>query len=183
MGAVLVEASGRAISSNNMLHNSGHTEHAERRLLTLPGNNTEGSTLYVTLIPCAPLRRKSMVKSCSELIVERGVARVVFGYLPVLEGDHGDGMNYLRRAGVEVTYFRQLRDRISQLMNAAERRKFYGLQGKEEGSILTCDCIRANGIITVAHTYTISHEELRRRIPFHATKESDIEALLRRHGY
>ena len=54
-------------------------------------NSSDGATLYVTASPCL---------ECSKLIIQAGVRRVVYGELYRLT----DGIDLLRRAGIEVIY-------------------------------------------------------------------------------
>jgi diaminohydroxyphosphoribosylaminopyrimidine deaminase/5-amino-6-(5-phosphoribosylamino)uracil reductase len=53
----------------------GGREHAEQAALVAAGSAARGATAYVTLEPCA--QRSAGGRSCSELLVEAGVARVV----------------------------------------------------------------------------------------------------------
>ena len=54
------------------------------------GNDSSGATLYVTDAPCM---------ECSKLIIQAGIKRVVY----MIEYRVRDGIDLLRRAGVEVT--------------------------------------------------------------------------------
>lgn len=66
--------------------------HAEANAITKiarSGNNSEGATLYVTDSPCI---------ECSKLIIQAGIKRVVYAQHYRLE----DGVNLLKRAGIEV---------------------------------------------------------------------------------
>ena len=54
-------------------------------------NSSEGATLYVTASPCI---------ECSKLIIQAGIRRVVYAKDYRLT----DGLNLLRRAGVETVY-------------------------------------------------------------------------------
>ena len=68
--------------------------HAEANAITKLArslNNSDGATLYVTSSPCI---------ECAKLIIQSGISRVVYGELYRLE----DGINLLKRAGVEVDY-------------------------------------------------------------------------------
>lgn len=68
--------------------------HAEANAITKlarSSNNSDGSTLYVTASPCI---------ECAKLIIQSGIKRVVYGEKYRLE----DGINLLKRAGVEVLY-------------------------------------------------------------------------------
>lgn len=66
--------------------------HAEANAITKvakSGNSSEGATLYVTAAPCI---------ECAKLIIQSGIKRVVYTDEYRLE----DGINLLRRAGIEV---------------------------------------------------------------------------------
>ena len=66
--------------------------HAEANAITKvakSGNNSDGSTLYVTSSPCL---------ECSKLIIQSGIKRVVYQE----EYRLTDGIDLLRRAGIEV---------------------------------------------------------------------------------
>ena len=68
--------------------------HAEANAITKlarSGNNSDGSTLYVTASPCI---------ECAKLIIQAGIKRVVYGEKYRLE----DGINLLKRANIEVVY-------------------------------------------------------------------------------
>ena len=66
--------------------------HAEANAITKvakSGNNSDGSTLYVTSSPCL---------ECSKLIIQSGIKRVVYQE----EYRLTDGIDLLRKAGIEV---------------------------------------------------------------------------------
>lgn len=66
--------------------------HAEANAITKvakSGNSSEGATLYVTAAPCI---------ECAKLIIQSGIKRVVYTDEYRLD----DGINLLRRAGIEV---------------------------------------------------------------------------------
>ena len=68
--------------------------HAEANAITKlarSGNNSDGSTLYVTASPCI---------ECAKLIIQAGIKRVVYAEKYRLE----DGVDLLRKAKVEVEY-------------------------------------------------------------------------------
>lgn len=68
--------------------------HAEANAITKvarSNNSSEGATLYVSTSPCM---------ECSKLIIQAGIKRVVFSELYRIS----DGLELLRRAGVEVVY-------------------------------------------------------------------------------
>ena len=59
--------------------------------LARSGNNSDGSTLYVTASPCI---------ECAKLIIQAGIKRVVYGEKYRLT----EGIDLLRRANIEVEY-------------------------------------------------------------------------------
>lgn len=69
--------------------------HAEANAITKvakSGNSSLGATLYVTASPCM---------ECAKLIIQAGIKRVVYSE----EYRIADGLDLLRRAGVEVVKF------------------------------------------------------------------------------
>ncbi len=76
--------------------NSGHTHwyvlHAEANAILKLASSTqsaEGATLYITLSPC---------KECSKLILQAGIARVVY----IDEYSDDDGIAFLRNKNIEI---------------------------------------------------------------------------------
>ena len=68
--------------------------HAEANAITKiarSGNNSDGSTLYVTDSPCI---------ECAKLIIQAGIKRVIYSR----EYRLTDGIDLLRRAGIEVKF-------------------------------------------------------------------------------
>lgn len=68
--------------------------HAEANAITklaCSHNSSEGATMYITASPCI---------ECAKLIIQSGIRRVVYSEKYRLE----DGLNLLKRAGVEIEY-------------------------------------------------------------------------------
>ena len=68
--------------------------HAEANAITKlarSSNNSDGATIYITASPCI---------ECAKLIIQAGIKRVVYGENYRL----CDGIDLLRRAGIEVIY-------------------------------------------------------------------------------
>jgi len=68
--------------------------HAEANAITKVArshNSSDGATLYVTASPCI---------ECSKLIIQSGIKRVIYGE----EYRIMDGVELLKRAGIEVIY-------------------------------------------------------------------------------
>ena len=74
---------------------SPYVIHAEQNALMFCAKNgipTDGTTMYITLSPCA---------TCAKLLVQAGIKRVVFlEYWKDL-----DGLDFLRLAGVDLVYW------------------------------------------------------------------------------
>jgi pyrimidine deaminase RibD-like protein len=78
----------------------GGRPHAEEQALIQAGEDARGATAYVTLEPCG--RRSSGAASCSELLTQAGVARVVVACDDASTFAGGRGMARLRAAGVAL---------------------------------------------------------------------------------
>jgi diaminohydroxyphosphoribosylaminopyrimidine deaminase/5-amino-6-(5-phosphoribosylamino)uracil reductase len=95
VGAVVVNA-GEVVGEG--WHERAGGPHAEVVALDAASERARGSTLYVTMEPCAHHGR---TPPCVDAIVEAGVTRVVAGCLDP-GSDSGGGLERLRAAGVEV---------------------------------------------------------------------------------
>ena len=76
--------------------------HAEANAITKvarSNNSSQGATLYVTASPCL---------ECSKLIIQSGIKRVVYNE----EYRLTDGLDLLRRAGVEITHIKELEPKL-----------------------------------------------------------------------
>jgi diaminohydroxyphosphoribosylaminopyrimidine deaminase/5-amino-6-(5-phosphoribosylamino)uracil reductase len=78
----------------------GGRPHAEETALARAGAEARGATVYVTLEPCA--RRTSGGASCSDLLIQAGVSRVVVAARDPHPYAAGVGVERLRAAGVQV---------------------------------------------------------------------------------
>ncbi|KAA6350573.1 dCMP deaminase [termite gut metagenome] len=70
--------------------------HAEANAITKiarSNNSSDGATLYVTASPCI---------ECAKLIIQAGIIRVVYSEQYRL----GDGIDLLKRAGIDVVYLK-----------------------------------------------------------------------------
>ena len=82
-------------------------EHAEESALAeLGGRVPPGSTVYSSLEPCG--RRRSRPRTCAQLILDAGVARVVFAWREPPVFVEVDGAARLRAGGVEVVEIPEL---------------------------------------------------------------------------
>ena len=99
VGAVLV-LDGEIISEG--WHQQAGCDHAERACLNnlKPGApNLATAALYVTLEPCST---QGKTPPCTELILEKGIGRVVVSVADLNPKHAGRGLDVLRAAGVEV---------------------------------------------------------------------------------
>ncbi len=97
VGAVLVQ-DGKIISEG--FHKRAGSAHAEVNCLKSVVGTLQSATLYVTLEPCSTTGR---TPPCIDLILERGIRRVVIGCKDLNPAHAGRGLRKLRRAGVDVT--------------------------------------------------------------------------------
>lgn len=79
---------------------AGGRPHAEAGALAMAGDAAKGATLYVTLEPCAHASVRG--PSCTSLVLESGLARVVIGVEDPDPRTSGSGIAALREAGIAV---------------------------------------------------------------------------------
>lgn len=80
----------------------GGRPHAEANALIQAGAAARGATMYVTLEPCARRSERVYGPSCTERILEAGIARVVIGAADPSPFAAGEGSARLRAAGIPV---------------------------------------------------------------------------------
>jgi len=98
VGAVVVDGDCLAYG---FARESDRTVHAEESALAkVSGVDLRAATLYSTLEPCS--RRASRPRTCTQLIVDAGIRRVVFALREPPIFVDGEGVERLRAAGVEV---------------------------------------------------------------------------------
>lgn len=97
VGAIVVNPAGEVVAER--AHIRAGTAHAEAAALAEAGPEGRGSTLIVTLEPCAHHGR---TPPCAEAIIETGVDRVFVGTLDPDPRVSGRGIAMLRDAGIEV---------------------------------------------------------------------------------
>jgi diaminohydroxyphosphoribosylaminopyrimidine deaminase/5-amino-6-(5-phosphoribosylamino)uracil reductase len=99
VGAVIV-VDGVRLADGWSRRDDPHDHAEEVALRTLPGLPPAGTTLYSSLEPCSV--RSSRPRTCTELVIDAGIRRVVFAWRePDLFVDC-DGAERLRAAGVDV---------------------------------------------------------------------------------
>jgi diaminohydroxyphosphoribosylaminopyrimidine deaminase/5-amino-6-(5-phosphoribosylamino)uracil reductase len=98
VGCVIVSAEGEIVGKGATA--SGGRPHAEAVALGKAGKRARGSTIYVTLEPCAHESERG--PACSDLLVEARPARAVVALKDPDPRTSGKGIARLRKAGIEV---------------------------------------------------------------------------------
>ena len=98
VGCVIIDKDGNQISTG--FHKKYGENHAERdALLKLNNGEERGGTLIVNLEPCSHYGK---TPPCADLIIERGIKKVVIGMRDVNPLVAGNGIKKLKNAGIEV---------------------------------------------------------------------------------
>lgn len=97
VGAIVVSPAGDVLAER--AHLAAGTPHAEAAALAEAGAAARGSTLVVTLEPCAHHGR---TPPCADAVIDAGVARVVVGVVDPDPRVAGMGIERMRDAGIEV---------------------------------------------------------------------------------
>lgn len=109
VGAVVVK-NGRVIGEG--YHRKYGELHAERNALAACTEDPAGTTLYVTLEPCCHYGK---TPPCTEIIIEKKIAKVVIGSRDPNPKVAGKGARILREHGIEVVedYMREACDALN----------------------------------------------------------------------
>jgi diaminohydroxyphosphoribosylaminopyrimidine deaminase/5-amino-6-(5-phosphoribosylamino)uracil reductase len=106
VGALIIDADDRELARGWSRDTDEHV-HAEESALARLGPNhprLSGATIYSSLEPCSI--RRSRPASCTRLIIDAGIRRVVFAWRePALLVEDCQGAELLREAGIEVVEF------------------------------------------------------------------------------
>jgi diaminohydroxyphosphoribosylaminopyrimidine deaminase / 5-amino-6-(5-phosphoribosylamino)uracil reductase len=111
VGAVVVDGNGREMASGFSRETDSviHAEESALAKLSFDCGDLANATLYSTLEPCS--RRASRLRSCTRLIVESGIPRVVFACRePANFVADAAGYEMLIEAGVTVVELSDLAD-------------------------------------------------------------------------
>jgi diaminohydroxyphosphoribosylaminopyrimidine deaminase/5-amino-6-(5-phosphoribosylamino)uracil reductase len=111
VGAVIVDQNGNEISRGYSRETDSHVHAEESALAKLSSDDPrlKASTIYSTLEPCS--QRKSRPRSCTQLILEAKIPRVVIAWRePSLFVADCQGYELLADAGVEVVEIPDLAD-------------------------------------------------------------------------
>jgi diaminohydroxyphosphoribosylaminopyrimidine deaminase/5-amino-6-(5-phosphoribosylamino)uracil reductase len=99
VGAIIVAGDGTRLADGYSRESDPHV-HAEEAALARLAVPPVGATIYSSMEPCST--RRSRPRTCTQLILDAGITRVVFALRePPLFAD-GHGAELLREAGVEV---------------------------------------------------------------------------------
>lgn len=99
VGCIIVSPSGRIIGRGSTA--AGGRPHAEAIALEQAGQRSAGSTVYVTLEPCAHASERG--PACTDLLLAAAPLRTVIALRDPDPRTSGKGIRRLRRAGIEVT--------------------------------------------------------------------------------
>lgn len=98
VGCIILDKNNNIISEG--YHKKCGQNHAEREaLLKLQNDEARGGTLIVNLEPCSHFGK---TPPCADLIIEKGLAKVVTGMRDVNPIVAGNGIRKLKDAGIEV---------------------------------------------------------------------------------
>lgn len=97
---------GCVIVKDNHIIGEGYHEyygglHAERNAIKNCVSDVKDATLYVTLEPCC---HHGKTPPCTDIIIEKGIKKVVIGLLDPNPLVSGKGISILQKAGIEVVY-------------------------------------------------------------------------------
>jgi diaminohydroxyphosphoribosylaminopyrimidine deaminase / 5-amino-6-(5-phosphoribosylamino)uracil reductase len=108
VGAVIVDENDMVLATGYTAEGDPHNHAEEAALAKLAGRDLSrsGATLYSSLEPCTT--RKSRPQSCTELIIEAGIRRVVLALREPSVFADCHGVEDLRDAGVEVVEMPEL---------------------------------------------------------------------------
>lgn len=99
VGAVIVK--NNQVIATGYHWGSGHP-HAEVEALNKIGDAAQDATLYVTLEPCCHTNKKT--QPCTEVIIQRGIKQVVYGFRDPNPEVAGQGAQALQQAGITCTH-------------------------------------------------------------------------------
>lgn len=141
VGCVVLDKNGNIISTG--YHHKYGENHAERdALLKLKNGEERGGVLVVNLEPCS---HHGKTPPCADLIIERGLKKVVVGCVDNNPKVGGKGIKKLEDAGIEVI-LNVLEDECRQLneiffTNVEQNRTFVAVKTATtiDGKIATCE--------------------------------------------
>ena len=102
VGAVIVSSDGNIIGEGyHVRYGEGHAEvNAFRSVRPKDENQLCEATIYVSLEPCSHYGK---TPPCADLIVRKGIRRMVCGCVDPFSAVQGRGIEHIRKAGIDVT--------------------------------------------------------------------------------
>lgn len=94
VGAVIVK-NNRVLSTG--IHYEYGSPHAEVDALKQLGNEAQGATIYITLEPCCHWGK---TPPCTQLLIDRSIKEVIYGFVDPNPLVAGKGQNILKAAGI-----------------------------------------------------------------------------------
>ena len=103
IGSILVDKSGNVLGKAHKVEKNGMRLHGEYQLIKDLDNGSKKLTLVTTLEPCN-FRHKNnnTMPSCQELIIKKGIGRVVVGTLDPHPKISGKSLEVMRKSGIKV---------------------------------------------------------------------------------
>ncbi len=96
VGAVIVDNRGLV---GRGYHRRAGEPHAEIEALSAATRSVRGTTMFVTLEPCAT---RGKTGACAAALIQAGISRVVIGVRDPNPVNGGKGINMLRRKGIQI---------------------------------------------------------------------------------
>jgi pyrimidine deaminase RibD-like protein len=127
VGSIVFDNNGKIVGSGNRSFRDDFLIHAERNALDNAGTYIPGGTLLTTLEPCVSKGENGtqILKSCSELIYERGIIKVIIGLLDnSCTVNKAAGLLQLRNNGIEVIKYDGLESQLLQLLPKEARNSY-----------------------------------------------------------
>ena len=124
VGCVIVAAQGDNLVVGEGWHQRPGAAHAEVNALSQAGGQAKGSTVFVSLEPCAHHGR---TPPCAEALIEAGVSKVVIAALDPFPEVAGKGVAKLEDAGIEVIHLVDFEQRARALNAGYFKRLTRGL--------------------------------------------------------
>lgn len=116
VGAIVLDAQGHELG-RGYSRESDERSHAEEAVLSkVDHDRLPGGTMYSSLEPCTS--RKSRPRSCTQLIIDAGITRVVFALREPPVFTRCEGVARLEAAGITVVELPELAETVREI-NAA----------------------------------------------------------------